>query len=49
MTRIFAGALIPLSLAIAIPGALRYPELFHKTPLQGWRMLWSMQQPAAGL
>src|SRR6202035_3995395 len=43
MTRIFTGALIILSLAIAIPGALCYPELFHKTPLQAWRMIWSTQ------
>jgi hypothetical protein len=37
-TRAVTAALIFVSVAIAVPGALCYPELFHRTPLQGWRM-----------
>jgi hypothetical protein len=37
-TRVVAAVLILVSMAIAVPGALCYPELFQTTPLQGWRM-----------
>jgi hypothetical protein len=37
-TRVVTAVLILLSVAIAVPGALCYPELFQRTPLQGWRM-----------
>jgi len=41
--RTLAVAAIVLSVTIAIPGALSYPELFNKTPLDAWRLFWSTQ------
>jgi len=37
--QVVAGILILLSISIAIPGAICYPEIFTKTPLEAWRMI----------
>jgi len=37
--RIVCVLLVLLSVAIAVPGALRYPQLFAQSPLIGWRRL----------
>jgi len=47
MTRVVTSILVLTSVAIAVPGALCYPELFQKTPLQAWRMFLSSPLPAS--
>jgi len=37
--RVVCTLLVLLSVAIAVPGALRYPQLFKRSPLAGWRGL----------
>lgn len=45
--RVIAAVLILLSMAIAVPGAICYPEVFHKTPLEAWRMISSPPIPVS--
>ena len=35
--RVICGVLIVFAIAVAIPGALRYPQLFRSTLLDAWR------------